>query len=85
MTTTKNELTARDRDILEFERQWWQYPAAKETAMRERFDMGAVRYYQLLGALLDRPEAMAADPSTVKRLQRLREQRRAARSHGRSG
>ena len=36
----------RDREILEFERQWWKYAGAKETAVREKFDMSSTRYYQ---------------------------------------
>ena len=32
-------LSDRDREILEFERQWWKYAGAKETAVREKFDM----------------------------------------------
>jgi hypothetical protein len=38
-------LGERDREILEFERQWWKYAGAKETAIRESFDMSATRYY----------------------------------------
>ena len=29
------ELSPRDREILEFERQWWKYSGAKEQAIRE--------------------------------------------------
>src|SRR3954451_14884520 len=54
-------LSDRDREILEFERQWWKYAGAKETAVREQFDMSATRYYQVLNALIDRPEAMEVD------------------------
>ena len=62
-------LSRRDREILAFERQWWKYAGAKEQAVRELFDMSATRYYQVLNALVDRPEALAADPMLVKRLQ----------------
>ena len=55
------ELSDRDRAVLAFERQWWKYAGAKEQAIRELFDMSATRYYQVLNALLDRPEALAAD------------------------
>ena len=65
------ELDRRDREILAFERQWWKYAGAKEQAIRELFDMSATRYYQVLNALLDKPEAMAADPLLIKRLRRL--------------
>ena len=65
-------LGERDREILDFERQWWKYAGAKETAVREKFDMSSTRYYQVLNALIDRPEALAADPLLVRRLRRLR-------------
>ena len=64
------QLDRRDREILAFERQWWKYAGAKEQAIRELFDMSATRYYQVLNALVDRPEAHAADPMLVKRLRR---------------
>jgi hypothetical protein len=79
------ELSERDREILAFERHWWKYAGAKEQAVRELFDMSATRYYQVLNALLDRPEALAADPMLVKRLRRLRAARQRARSARRLG
>ena len=79
------DLSERDRAILEFERQWWKYAGAKESAVREQFDMSATRYYQVLNALIDRPEALAADPLLVRRLRRLRSQRQRQRSARRLG
>jgi hypothetical protein len=79
------ELSERDREILAFERHWWKYAGAKEQAVRELFGMSATRYYQVLNALLDRPEALAADPMLVKRLRRLRAARQRARSARRLG
>ncbi|MBV9871103.1 MAG: DUF3263 domain-containing protein [Frankiaceae bacterium] len=79
------ELSERERQILEFERHWWKYAGAKEQAVRDLFDMSATRYYQVLNALLDRPEALAADPMLVKRLRRLRAARQRARSARRLG
>jgi hypothetical protein len=78
-------LSDRDREILEFERQWWKYAGAKETAVREQFDMSATRYYQVLNALIDRPEALEADPLLVRRLRRLRAARQRQRSARRLG
>ena len=78
-------LSDRDREILEFERQWWKYAGAKETAVREQFDMSATRYYQVLNALIDRPEALASDPLLVRRLRRLRAARQRQRSARRLG
>ena len=79
------ELSERDREILNFERQWWKYAGAKETAVREQFDMSATRYYQVLNALIDRPEALEADPLLVRRLRRLRAARQRQRSARRLG
>jgi hypothetical protein len=78
-------LGERDREILEFERQWWKYAGAKETAIRESFDMSATRYYQVLNALIDRPEALVEDPLLVRRLRRMRAERQRARSARRLG
>ena len=75
----------RDRGILEFERQWWKYAGAKEQAIRDLFDMSATRYYQIVNALIDTPEALAFDPMLVKRLRRLRATRQRARSARRLG
>jgi uncharacterized protein DUF3263 len=72
-------LTRRDEEILAFERQWWRYAGAKEQAIRDKFDMSATRYYQVLNGLLDQPEALAFDPVTVGRLRRLRSSRQRRR------
>ncbi len=79
------ELSERDRDVLDFERQWWKYAGAKEQAVREKFDMSSTRYYQVLNALIDRPEALVHDPLLVRRLRRLRAARQRARSARRLG
>ena len=78
-------LSDRDREVLALERLWWQYAGAKEQAIREKFDMSATRYYQLLNALIDRDDALAFDPLLVKRLRRLRAQRQRSRSARRLG
>lgn len=78
-------LSRREHEILAFERQWWKYAGAKEEAIRELFGMSPTRYYQVLNALVDRPEALAADPMLVKRLRRLRTSRQKARAARRLG
>jgi hypothetical protein len=78
--TRASGLSERDREILAFERQWWKYAGAKEQALRDLFDLSATRYYQVLNALIDRPEALAEDPMLVKRLRRMRHSRQRARS-----
>lgn len=79
------QLSARDADILTFERQWWKFAGAKEQAIRDKFQMSATRYYQILNALIDKPEALAHDPLLVKRLRRLRATRQRNRSAKRLG
>jgi hypothetical protein len=66
--------------VLTFEKQYWKYSGAKEQAIRDRFEMSATRYYQVLNALLDRPEAQEFEPMLVKRLRRQRAARQRARS-----
>jgi len=73
-------LSDRDKEILEFERQWWKYSGAKEQAIRELFGMSATRYYQVLNALVDHPAALSFDPMLIKRLQRMRSTRARNRS-----
>ncbi len=83
--STQAAVSSRDREILAFERQWWKYAGAKEQAIKELFDMSATRYYQVLNALIDTPEALDVDPMLVKRLRRLRASRQRARSARRLG
>jgi len=78
--TPTESLPEREQRILVFERQWWAHAGAKEAAIRSEFDLTAARYYQLLNAALDLPEAIAFDPMLVRRLQRMRDARTEARS-----
>ena len=75
--TTLTDLEAR---ILEFERSWGKHAGAKESSIKELFDMTPPSYYQLLNNLIDREDALLAAPMLVKRLRRLREARTNARS-----
>jgi hypothetical protein len=70
-------LTELEVRILEFEKNWWRFAGAKESAIRELFDLNPPAYYQLLNNLIDRPDALLASPMLVKRLRRIREARRA--------
>lgn len=81
-TPTSHVSTLSDLEvrILEFERSWWRYAGAKESAIKELFDLSAPRYYQLLNDLVDREDALLASPMLVKRLRRLRQARTSARS-----
>ena len=59
--------------------QHYRYPAARDTHALERLGMSPVRFAQVVDALLDRPDALAAMPREVNRLRRLRDARRAQR------
>jgi len=78
--TAGSTLTDLERRILEFERNWWRFAGAKESAIKELFALTAPRYYQLLNDLIDRADALEAAPMLVKRLRRLREARMSART-----
>jgi hypothetical protein len=78
--TAGSSLTDLETRILDFERNWWRFAGAKESAIKELFDLTAPRYYQLLNDLIDREDALLAAPMLVKRLRRLREARMQART-----
>jgi hypothetical protein len=78
-------LSDRDREIIDFERQWWKYAGAKEQAIKDLFDLSATRYYQVLNQLIDSPAALEHDPMLIKRLRRMRAQRQKIRSARRLG
>lgn len=79
-----SDLTHRDQQTLDLERRWWKYAGAKDAAIRETFEESPTRYYQRLNRLIDTSEALAYDGLLVKRLRRLRDARREARSSRRS-
>ncbi len=78
--TQHDGLSDLETRILDFEANWWRYAGAKESAIKELFDLSAPRYYQLLNDLIDRDDALMAAPMLVKRLRRLREARLSSRT-----
>ena len=78
-------LTELEVRILEFERTWWRHAGAKESSIKELFNLTPPAYYQMLNNLIDRPAAVMAQPLLVKRLLRLRDQRTASRSSTKLG
>ncbi|KQQ06298.1 hypothetical protein ASG06_00325 [Rathayibacter sp. Leaf185] len=78
-------LPERDRRVLEFEREWTARTGGKDDAIRSQFGLSAARYYQVLGAVLASPAALAHDPMLVTRLQRIRDGRAGARAARRLG
>jgi hypothetical protein len=77
-------LSDRDRAILAFEQAWWAQPGAKGPAIHDQLGFSPTRYYELLNALIDDPEALELDPLLVRRLRRQRTERRRARFEGRA-
>ncbi|EIV27762.1 Fis family transcriptional regulator [Mycobacteroides abscessus subsp. abscessus] len=64
--------TVKIAEVLEFERIWWKQPGTKENAIREKFGLSPVRYYQKLNRILESEDALKSDPVTVNRLRRIR-------------
>lgn len=77
--TDASTLSEVELKILEFEQKWWKYAGAKESSIRELFDMAPSRYYEVLNSLIDRDDALVASPMLIKRLRRMREVRLAER------
>jgi hypothetical protein len=74
------QLTDRQRAILDHEALTWRWPGAKDASILERFGVTPTRYYAELHAVLAMPAAVAYAPGTVRRLQRLAEARQATRT-----
>lgn len=78
-------LDDRARAILDLEREAWRLTVPKARAIRDRLGISVTRYHQLLGRLIDTPEALAYDPMLVRRLRRVRDARRRRRVADRLG
>lgn len=78
-------LTDLEQRMLDLEREdWATSPGGKESAIRERFGLRVMRYYQLLNQLIATEAALEYDPITVNRLLRIRERRQQARENARA-
>jgi hypothetical protein len=77
-------LTVRDKMTLDLAARRSGGPGARETEIRVLFSERPTAFYQRLNRLIDDPEALAYAPLTVKRLLRLRDQRRAVRRYASS-
>ncbi len=64
-------MTEQERAILAFEGRWWRLAGHKEQAIRDELGLSAVRYYQILVALIQTEAALEADPVLVNRLRRI--------------
>jgi hypothetical protein len=79
MSEPGDELSARDRAVLDLASRSWPGPGARDRAVRERLGLSPTAYLQRLNALLDDPRAAAYAPATVRRLTEARAERRARR------
>jgi Protein of unknown function (DUF3263) len=77
-------LSERDAAILDLERTAWTLPGRKDDLVRERLGLAPTTYRKLLAALVDDHDALAHDPLLIRRLRRVRDERRRARYEGRS-
>jgi hypothetical protein len=75
-------LSDKDRDILDFEASWWNWPGPKARSIRTRLDVTPGAYYKRLSALVDSEDAKAHAPLVVLRLRRRRTERRKERLAG---
>jgi len=66
------ELTPRERRVLDVERSWWKHSGSKDRDITEQLGLSATLYYQVLRETLGKSNALAYDPLTVRRLRRLR-------------
>lgn len=69
-------LSDTDLAVLRFAARAPRSVGAREDAVRSELGMQPIRYYQRLNRLLDSPDALAAEPQLVRRLQRLRDGQR---------
>lgn len=69
-------LTDTDLAVLRFAARAPRSIGTREDAIRSELGMQPIRYYQHLNRLLDSPDALAAEPQLVRRLQRLRDDQR---------
>lgn len=80
-----SDLPPEDRALLDFARRWYKYAGKQEQDILDAFDMNATRFWQRINVIIDDPRALAYDPTTVKRYQRIRATRQQARSARRRG
>lgn len=82
MSAATDVLPAEDLAVLRFAGEWWKDAAAREQAIRDRFGITPVRFYQRVAHLMRTPAAQQAEPVLCARLQRIRSAR--GRLRGRS-
>lgn len=76
------ELTDLEKAVLMFEREnhWWEHEGNRERVIGERFGLSRINYDLLLIRIIRRPEALAYDAQTVRRLRRKVQRNRVTRA-----
>jgi hypothetical protein len=77
-----DELTERDKAMLEFEASWFTVNEDRVDAIRARFACSLEEYNLHVNRVIDHPAALEFDPLVVRRLRRHRERRRRAMLEG---
>ena len=70
------ELSQRDRAILDFEQSWWESATPRDQAVREQFQLTESEYAEVLNQLIASETALLVEPLLIRRLRRLRDRRR---------
>ncbi len=61
-------LSTEEMALLDFEGSWWIEGGPKDQLIELRLGLSSALYYDLLLALISRPEAELRDPMTVRRV-----------------
>lgn len=73
--------TPLEEAVFDIEREFPTYGGIKDDVIRSRLDISPITYFQVLNALMKRPEALEREPQIIGRLQRIREQKKAQNTH----
>ena len=80
LTPAPQPLSDRDILILHIAVRRFPNPGRRDEFIRRQFGISPTRFYLELGRIIDRPEALRAEPAIVGRLRARREDARARRS-----
>jgi hypothetical protein len=75
-------LSAREREVLDLERDWWRSAPTKRDAIQDRLGCSPAAYYAVLRRVVGSEEAFRYDPLVVQRVRRRRDRERRARVFG---
>lgn len=81
------ELSEVEMQVLRHEQEWWRsaggftgkYVQSRDASIARNLGMSSMRYFLILGHLIDDERAYHFDPQLISRLQQLRDDRRAER------